>query len=196
MLDRDSRLKARSQSWPLLIFRAFLVNHIARLKITEAGHLSRFSSMFGDGGVSEIMRGKVTPKWAFSNLKGSATRGLAESHVQVPAIIDAFYENYCDCPDFIQSVNDAEDLFLVSTCTGLCLSSILIVCSYAPSLCLCHFPLKVPHPKMENEIPIHQQRSRFRKQTDVAAVQLSFRLRTSSTVTMVHLLGSWDNYSG
>jgi hypothetical protein len=30
----------------------------------------------------------------------------------------------------------------------------------------------------------------------MAAVQLSFNLRTSSTVKTVHLLGSWDNYSG
>lgn len=30
----------------------------------------------------------------------------------------------------------------------------------------------------------------------MAAVQLTFNLRTSSTVKTVHLLGSWDNYSG
>jgi hypothetical protein len=30
----------------------------------------------------------------------------------------------------------------------------------------------------------------------MAAVQLSFSIRTSSTVKTVHLLGSWDNYSG
>jgi len=30
----------------------------------------------------------------------------------------------------------------------------------------------------------------------MAAVQLSFSLRTSSGVKTVHLLGSWDNYSG
>lgn len=30
----------------------------------------------------------------------------------------------------------------------------------------------------------------------MAAVQLSFSLRTSSSVKTVHLLGSWDNYSG
>jgi hypothetical protein len=30
----------------------------------------------------------------------------------------------------------------------------------------------------------------------MAAVQLSFNLRTSSSVKTVHLLGSWDNYSG
>jgi hypothetical protein len=30
----------------------------------------------------------------------------------------------------------------------------------------------------------------------MAAVQLSFNLRTSSTVKTVHLLGSWDNYTG
>jgi hypothetical protein len=30
----------------------------------------------------------------------------------------------------------------------------------------------------------------------MSAVQLSFKLRTSSTVKTVHLLGSWDNYSG
>jgi hypothetical protein len=30
----------------------------------------------------------------------------------------------------------------------------------------------------------------------MASIQLSFNLRTSSTVKTVHLLGSWDNYSG
>src|SRR5277367_4290273 len=30
----------------------------------------------------------------------------------------------------------------------------------------------------------------------MASVQLSFNLRTSSTVKTVHLLGSWDNYHG
>jgi hypothetical protein len=30
----------------------------------------------------------------------------------------------------------------------------------------------------------------------MAAVQLSFTLRTSSSVKTVHLLGSWDNYAG
>jgi hypothetical protein len=30
----------------------------------------------------------------------------------------------------------------------------------------------------------------------MSAIQLSFALRTSSTVKTVHLLGSWDNYSG
>lgn len=30
----------------------------------------------------------------------------------------------------------------------------------------------------------------------MAAVQLSFNLRTSSSVKTVHLLGSWDNYAG
>jgi hypothetical protein len=30
----------------------------------------------------------------------------------------------------------------------------------------------------------------------MAAVQLSFALRTSSSVKTVHLLGSWDNYAG
>lgn len=30
----------------------------------------------------------------------------------------------------------------------------------------------------------------------MSAVQLGFSLRTSSTVKTVHLLGSWDNYSG
>ena len=30
----------------------------------------------------------------------------------------------------------------------------------------------------------------------MAAVQLSFTLRTSSNAKTVHLLGSWDNYNG
>ena len=30
----------------------------------------------------------------------------------------------------------------------------------------------------------------------MAAVQLGFTLRTSTNVKTVHLLGSWDNYSG
>lgn len=30
----------------------------------------------------------------------------------------------------------------------------------------------------------------------MAAVQLSFSLKTSSNAKTVHLLGSWDNYSG
>ena len=30
----------------------------------------------------------------------------------------------------------------------------------------------------------------------MAAIQLSFTLRTSSNVKTVHLLGSWDNYAG
>lgn len=30
----------------------------------------------------------------------------------------------------------------------------------------------------------------------MAAVQLSFSLRTSSNAKTVHLLGSWDNYNG
>ena len=31
---------------------------------------------------------------------------------------------------------------------------------------------------------------------NMAAVQLSFSLRTSSNAKTVHLLGSWDNYNG
>jgi len=30
----------------------------------------------------------------------------------------------------------------------------------------------------------------------MAAIQLGFTLRTSANVKTVHLLGSWDNYSG
>jgi hypothetical protein len=30
----------------------------------------------------------------------------------------------------------------------------------------------------------------------MSAIQLSFAIRTSSTVKTVHLLGSWDNYAG
>jgi hypothetical protein len=40
----------------------------------------------------------------------------------------------------------------------------------------------------------HQRRSRFRRCGP--PVQLSFNLCTSSTAKTVHLLGSWDNYSG
>lgn len=36
----------------------------------------------------------------------------------------------------------------------------------------------------------------FRKIVNMSAIQLSFDLRTSSTVKTVHLLGSWDNYAG